>query len=125
MYMQIKEFYEELNNSDLIPIELATWTHAKFVRIPPFIDGNGCTSRLLMNYQLLMQGFLPVSIAKENRLDYYNAIEEYTVKGNLKLFADLLADLGETQLNKFLDLTIEKTKGIINNEYDWKIPSLL
>lgn len=103
MYMQIKGFYEELKNkSDLNPIGLAAWTHAEFVRIHPFIDGNGRTSRLLMNYQLLLNGFLPVSIAKENRVDYYNALEEYAVKGDLHPFADLVAELEEQQLDEYL-----------------------
>ena len=94
MYLQIKGFYEELKNkSDLNSIELAAWTHAEFVRIHPFIDGNGRTGRLLMNYQLLSQGFLPVSIAKENRIEYYDALEEYAVRGDLKPFADMIAIL--------------------------------
>lgn len=105
MYMQIKCFYEELNNkSDLNPIELAAWTHAEFVRIHPFIDGNGRTSRLLMNYQLLSYGFLPVSIDKETRLEYYNSLEEYAVNGNLQPFADLIADLEEQHLDEYLRL---------------------
>lgn len=105
MYMQIKGFYEELNNkSDLNPIELAAWTHAEFVRIHPFIDGNGRTSRLLMNYQLLSYGFLPVSIDKETRLEYYNCLEEYAVNGNLQPFADLIADLEDKHLDEYLKL---------------------
>ncbi|MDP4120825.1 MAG: Fic family protein [Bacillota bacterium] len=105
MYMQIKGFYEELKNkSDLNPAERAAWTHAEFVRIHPFIDGNGRTSRLLMNYQLLSAGFLPVSIAKENRLNYYNALEEYAVNGSLQPFADLVAELEEQQLDEYLRL---------------------
>ena len=105
MYMQIKGFYEELNNkSDLNLIELAAWTHAEFVRIHPFIDGNGRTSRLLMNYQLLSYGFLPVSIDKETRLEYYNSLEEYAVNGNLQPFADLIADLEEKHLDEYLKL---------------------
>ena len=105
MYMQIKCFYEELNDkSDLNPIELAAWTHAEFVRIHPFIDGNGRTSRLLMNYQLLSYGFLPVSIDKETRLEYYNSLEEYAVNGNLQPFADLIADLEDKHLDEYLKL---------------------
>jgi Fic family protein len=105
MYMQIKGFYEELKNkSDLNPIEFSAWTHAEFVRIHPFIDGNGRTSRLLMNYQLLSQGFLPVSIAKEDRLDYYNALEEYAVKGDLKPFSEFIARLEDEQLDEYLKL---------------------
>ncbi len=59
---------------DLNPVELAAWTHAEFVKIHPFVDGNGTVSHMLMNYQLIAKGFLPVSIAKENRLDEYLAL---------------------------------------------------
>lgn len=37
-------------------IELAAWTHAEFVKIHPFVDGNGRTSRPIMNYQLMVHG---------------------------------------------------------------------
>lgn len=105
MYMQIKGFYEDLKyKTNLNSIELAAWTHAEFVRIHPFIDGNGRTSRLLMNYQLLSQGFLPVSINKENRLEYYNSLEQYAVNANLIPFADFLAELEEKQLDEYLKL---------------------
>ena len=106
MYRQIKDFYSDLDwkKKALNPIEYAAWTHAEFVRIHPFIDGNGRTSRLIMNYQLMAAKFLPVSIAKENRLDYYNALEQYAVNGNLISFANFAADLEEKQLDEYLKL---------------------
>ena len=106
MYMQIKNFYEDLKTKDteLNPIELAAWTHAEFVRIHPFVDCNGRTGRLLMNYRLLQNGYLPVSVAKEIRLDYYNALEQYAVNGDLTDFADLVAELEEAQLDEYLKL---------------------
>ena len=90
MYIQIKNFYADLEWKEQVlnPIEYAAWTHAEFVRIHPFIDGNGRTSRLIMNYQLMSKGFLPISIAKENRLDYYNVLEDYAVNGKLNRFTD-------------------------------------
>lgn len=103
MYGQIKSFYRELAGKNrLNGIELAAWTHAEFVRIHPFLDGNGRTSRLLMNYQLLSKGFLPISIAKEDRLDYYNALDKYAVKGELTDFTDMIASLEEKQLDRYL-----------------------
>lgn len=106
MYMQIKNFYEDLKvkENELNPIEIAAWTHAEFVRIHPFIDGNGRTGRLLMNYQLLTHGYLPISVAKENRLDYYNALEAFAVNGNLIPFADFVAELEEVQLDEYMKL---------------------
>ena len=121
MYVQIKRFYDDLESlPDINPIELAAWTHAEFVRIHPFIDGNGRTARLLMNYQLLLCGFLPVSIDKDSRLDYYNALEEYAVNNNLKPFADLVAVLEEQQLDEYLKL-IEKSE----NERDTGIRAIV
>ena len=105
MYIQIKNFYEDLKcQTNLNAIELAAWTHAEFVRIHPFIYGNGRTGRLLMNYQLMLHGFLPVSVDKNTRLDYYNALEQYAADGDLKPFADFIADLEEKQLDEYLKL---------------------
>lgn len=107
MYHQIKDFFSNLNfKSDLNPIELASWTHAEFVKIHPFVDGNGRTSRLIMNYQLMKHGFLPISVNKEDKLDYFNFLEEYAVNGNLELFADFIADLEERQLDEYLSIII-------------------
>lgn len=106
MYMQIKNFYEDLKikENELNAVELAAWTHAEFVRIHPFVDGNGRTGRLIMNYQLLLNGYLPVSVAKENRLNYYNALEKYAVNSDLNIFADFVAELEEVQLDEYIKL---------------------
>ena len=57
MYYQVKEFYRALAaEHGMNPIELAARTHAEFVKIHPFVDGNGRASRMLMNYQLMAAG---------------------------------------------------------------------
>lgn len=105
MYYQIKNFYSNLNSTtEFNPIELAVWTHAEFVKIHPFVDGNGRTSRLIMNYQLMRNKFLPVSINKEDRLEYFNLLEEYEVNGILTPFADFIAELEEQQLDEYLSI---------------------
>ncbi|MCD7826050.1 MAG: Fic family protein [Clostridiaceae bacterium] len=105
MYQQIKNFYADMpykaNGND---IELAAWTHAEFVKIHPFVDGNGRTSRMIMNYQLMASGFLPLSIAKENRLEYFEALEAYAVDGNLNPFTEMIAVLEEERLDEYLGI---------------------
>ena len=104
-YRQIKNFFADLTwkyKDD--PITLAAWTHAEFVRIHPFIDGNGRTSRLIMNYQLLAHKLVPISIPKLDRLEYFKRLEEYALSGNIEPFADYVADLEEKRLDEFLDM---------------------
>ena len=105
MFRQVKHFFADLPyRTDLNPIELAAWTHAEFVKIHPFVDGNGRTSRMLMNYQLMSAGFLPVSIAKENRLEYFDALEAYAVGGDLSPFAEMVSVLEEIRLDEYLSI---------------------
>ena len=113
MYRQIKDFYADLSwkGQQLNLIELAAWTHGEFVKIHPFPDGNGRTSRLIMNYQLMANGFAPISIAKENRLDYFNALEAYAVEGDISPFAEMIAELEEVQLDRYLAM-IEQAQGM-------------
>ena len=102
-YKQVKKLYADLPyKTEMNGIELAAWSHAEFVKIHPFIDGNGRTSRLIMNYQLMVHGFLPISIAKESRLDYFDALEGYAVAANLTPFVDFIGALEEQRLDVYI-----------------------
>ena len=106
MYQQIKDFFLDLTERGFDnAIELAAWTHAEFVRIHPFVDGNGRTSRMIMNYKLMLAEILPVSVAKEDRLAYYEALEAYAVQGDLGPFAEMVAELEERRLDEYLGIT--------------------
>ena len=63
--------------------------HAIFVGIHPFIDGNGRTSRLLLNLELMKAGYPPVIIKVENRLAYYNALDKAHTTENYDDFIKL------------------------------------
>ena len=71
------------------PIERAAKVHADFVGIHPFINGN--ISRLLMNLELMKAGYPPCVITVENRLAYYEALDQWMVFGKTKAFDQLVA----------------------------------
>jgi Fic family protein len=65
------------SKATLHPVQLAAEMHEKLATIHPFRDGNGRTSRLLMNLILLRNGF-PVTVIsgeRDNRLRYYETLE--------------------------------------------------
>lgn len=74
---EVFEYYEE-NKRLLHPVILAAEMHERIVRIHPFIDGNGRTTRLVMNLILLLNGY-PIGNIKgdnTNRSAYYAALEK-------------------------------------------------
>lgn len=87
-------FWYNENKDKLHPVELSAEMHERLVTIHPFIDGNGRTSRLLMNLILLQNGF-PIAILKgdaENRLKYYSALESAQTENDKKPFLNLIAE---------------------------------
>ncbi|WP_336938439.1 Fic family protein [Acinetobacter modestus] len=78
---------------NLHPIERAAKVHADFVGIHPFVDGNGRTSRLLMNLELMKAGYPPSVITVENRLAYYEALDQWMAYSNTELFINLVASV--------------------------------
>lgn len=104
IYYQIKEFYRQIDEFIKKPefnaVELAAYTHAEFVRIHPFTDGNGRTARLIMNYQLMNNKFLPISISKDSRLQYYDALNYYATSKNISKFYDFILELEYSSLKE-------------------------
>ncbi len=72
------------------PVELAGWVHNRLVQIHPFSDGNGRTSRLVLNWILMKNRFPPVIIYVKNKQEYYSMIEA-SDSGDEKPFANFLA----------------------------------
>lgn len=74
----------------LHPVERAARVHCDFVKIHPFIDGNGRTSRLLMNFELIKAGFPAAVIPVSERLAYYSALDCAYTKGDYDSFISLI-----------------------------------
>ncbi|MEA2036176.1 MAG: Fic family protein [Nanoarchaeota archaeon] len=63
------------NHNKLYPVVLAAYVHHFLIAIHPFIDGNGRTARLLLNFMLMKSGFPPICIKKEERIKYTDYLE--------------------------------------------------
>ena len=108
-YLKIPELMEKLiltynTWSGYHPIVRASLLHGELVKIHPFIDGNGRTSRLLMNLDLMNSGYNPVIIKKESRLKYYEALDKAHTTGNYTDFVKLVTKLEVEMLKKYLEL---------------------
>lgn len=80
-------------HTNLHPVELAARVHVDFVAIHPFVDGNGRTSRLLLNLELIKHGFPPAIIKVENRLAYYKALDIAHTTQNYEPFLELVSQV--------------------------------
>lgn len=71
------EFFDWLKNADKNSPLTAIEAHYRFVKIHPFVDGNGRCARLLMNLLLLKAGYSPIIIRTIDRKRYIDNIEKY------------------------------------------------
>lgn len=84
--------------------QLASDVHYNFVNIHPFVDGNGRTARLLMNYILLYHHQPLLKIFTEDRAAYIDALNETEEKEDPSIFRNFIAQ----QYSKFLQLEVDK-----------------
>ncbi len=88
--------------------ELAFLAHYQLVTIHPFVDGNGRSSRLLMNYIQSYHGVPMTIVFEEDRQQYIESLIETRKKENIQLFLDFM----EGQHLKFLNEEIKKLQSI-------------
>jgi Fic family protein len=84
--------------------------HIEFERIHPFTDGNGRTGRLMLIYEMISTGLLPVDIRYSERSRYYAALKEYEVKAKYSIRPESKTEsmaklLAESELRSMLAWT--------------------
>ena len=96
----------EENKNKLHPVILAAEMHERLVTIHPFIDGNGRTSRLIMNLILLQNGYVIANIKGdyETRMQYYQSLETAQTSGNKEDFILLIAQIEKECMQRYLDI---------------------
>lgn len=96
----------EINKNKLHPVVLAAEMHERLVTVHPFIDGNGRTSRLVMNLILLQHGFVIANIKGDydTRMNYYQALEKAQTQNNKEDFLLFVAQIEKECLIRYLEI---------------------
>ncbi|UUF12704.1 MULTISPECIES: Fic family protein [Flavobacterium] len=94
----------EINKNKLHPVILAAEMHERLATIHPFIDGNGRTSRLIMNLILMQKGYLIANIKGdyENRIRYYQSLETAQTKKDKEDFLLFIAQTQKESLERYI-----------------------
>lgn len=95
-------WYKTCNN--MHPVLKAAKIHVDFVGIHPFIDGNGRVSRLIMNLELLKNGYQAVNIRNDKKLEYYEALDTAHCHNDYSPFYKLIAEYELERLKEIITL---------------------
>lgn len=105
---EMEEYFTwyEINKNKLHPVILAAEMHERLVTIHPFIDGNGRTSRLIMNLILMQKGYLIANIKGdyENRMRYYQSLEIAQTKKDKEDFLLFIAKTQKESLERYITI---------------------
>ncbi len=73
-------------------IERIALFHLEFEGIHPFVDGNGRTGRLILNLELIRNGYPAINVKFTDRKRYYNAFDSFYRDNNAEPMIQLIAE---------------------------------
>jgi Fic family protein len=89
------------------PIERIARFHLEFEGIHPFIDGNGRTGRLILNLELIRNGYPAINVKFTDRKRYYDAFDAFYRDGKADDMVLLIAEYVGEQLDRYLEIVKE------------------
>lgn len=82
----MQDFIKDYHSLQAHPVIKASRAHCVLVGIHPFVDGNGRTSRLVMNLEFLKSGYPLINIKAKDKLEYYQALDLAHTQGDYSAF---------------------------------------
>lgn len=115
--VKLKAFCDELNKrrkavdkcDKAAVYELSFWAHYELVTIHPWADGNGRTSRLLMNLLQMEYDVLPTKVFKEDKAEYIQALIDTREAEDTNIFINCMAKLHCEHLQQDIDQFLRST----------------
>lgn len=94
----------EKRKKKMHPIERIARFHLEFEGIHPFIDGNGRCGRLLLNLELIQNGYPAINVKFTDRKKYYAAFDEYYKNNDAKPMIKLIANYVTERMEQYLEI---------------------
>ncbi len=91
-------------------IERIARFHLEFEGIHPFIDGNGRTGRLLLNLDLIRNGFPPINVKFTDRKRYYDAFDVFYRDGDAEPMITLIAEYIDKRFDDYFEVLDKEIK---------------
>lgn len=101
---QMETLVKVFSNKKLHPIESAALFHLEFEGIHPFIDGNGRTGRLIMNFTLMQNGYPPIDVKFADRRRYYDCFDNYYRDGDSSPMVIMVAEYVQERLHEYTSI---------------------
>ena len=85
-------------------IERIARFHLEFEGIHPFIDGNGRTGRLILNLDLIRNGYPAINVKFTDRKRYYDAFDAYYRDSNADAMIELIGEYVDKRLDEYFEV---------------------
>lgn len=115
---RLEAFCQELNNrrraldpTDFCAVyELSFWAHYELVTIHPWADGNGRTSRLLMNLLQMEYEVLPTKVLKQEKGEYIQSLINTRENEDIEIFLNCMTELHCAHLIHDIDMYVKSVE---------------
>lgn len=99
----------EERKSTMTDIERIALFHLEFEGIHPFIDGNGRTGRLILNLDLIRNGYPPINVKFTDRKRYYDAFDAFYKDNDHTPMTELIAEYIDARFDDYFKVLEKNT----------------
>ena len=95
---------DEKRKKTMHAIERIARFHLEFEGVHPFIDGNGRCGRLLLNLDLIQNGYPAINVKFTDRKKYYEAFDEFYKNNAVRPMMELVAEYVIERMEQYLEI---------------------